>query len=329
MTKYLINRVLRGLISVVIVVGIVMVMVYSCLDRNLIFAADPNYTHMKGNAKEVYMMQQWEKYGYVDYVTYADYLLELKRDGEIDQTTYDSVVKIGNKATQDNDEVAAMVQRFTEEMQADGYDVERLDAKMKGKTKKYQDGGEPRLYAYKDVPLLSRLGNYITGIFEDSGDIGNEYIYVQSRDGKTVRSTEFSPKIRLLSASPVMARFSVKTCMRIPAGADLTAENPWEAIAPYNDKTPGIRVGECCMEVENIVTLRAGMRRVEFETILNNNADNHRVRVLTTSNLVTDSVEADTPFDVVRRSIVPWEDADRRTQAGCGTAVPPSNSEKK
>ena len=68
MTKYLINRILRSLFSVVIVVGIVMVMVYSCLDRNLIFAADSNYSHVKSNAKEVYMMQQWEKYGYVDYV---------------------------------------------------------------------------------------------------------------------------------------------------------------------------------------------------------------------------------------------------------------------
>ena len=40
MTKYLINRILRGICSIVIVVGIVMVMVYSALARNLIFAAD-------------------------------------------------------------------------------------------------------------------------------------------------------------------------------------------------------------------------------------------------------------------------------------------------
>ena len=40
MTRYLINRILRGIFSMVIVVGIVMVMVYSALDRNLIFAAD-------------------------------------------------------------------------------------------------------------------------------------------------------------------------------------------------------------------------------------------------------------------------------------------------
>ena len=74
MTKYLLKRIIRSLFSVIIVVGIVMVMIYSFLDRNLIFAADPNYSHVKSNAKEVYMMQQWEKYGYVDYVTYADYL---------------------------------------------------------------------------------------------------------------------------------------------------------------------------------------------------------------------------------------------------------------
>ena len=74
MTKYLINRILRSLCSVVIVVGIVMVMIYSALDRNLIFASDAQYSKVQGNAKEVYCMQQWEKYGYLDYVPYADYV---------------------------------------------------------------------------------------------------------------------------------------------------------------------------------------------------------------------------------------------------------------
>ena len=33
-------------------------------------------------------------------------------------------------------------------------------------TKKYKDGGEPRLYAYKEIPVLSRLGTYLTSIFD-------------------------------------------------------------------------------------------------------------------------------------------------------------------
>lgn len=164
MTKYVINRILRSLFSVVLVVGIVMVMVYSCLDRNLIFAMDANYTKIKSNAKQVYMNQQWEKFGYVDYVPYAEYLMGLVRSGEITRETYDTVVKFANKAEQDSEEVAAFVQKFTEEYESKGYDVVRLNGDMKAKTKKYKDGGEPRLYAVKDIPVLKRLVNYFTGL---------------------------------------------------------------------------------------------------------------------------------------------------------------------
>ena len=160
MTRYLINRILRGIFSMVIVVGIVMVMVYSALDRNLIFAADSMYTRVKSNAKEVYMMQQWERYGYVDYVPYSDYMRQLVRDDEITQEQYGAAITFGNKASQDSDEAAEFIRRFTEEYESKGYKVVRLDGKMKGKTKKYQDGGEPRLYAYRNIPVLMRLVNY-------------------------------------------------------------------------------------------------------------------------------------------------------------------------
>ncbi len=164
MTRYLINRILRGIFSMVIVVGIVMVMVYSALDRNLIFAADSMYTRVKSNAKEVYMMQQWERYGYVDYVPYSDYMRQLVRDDEITQEQYGAAITFGNKASQDSDEAAEFIRRFTEEYESKGYKVVRLDGKMKGKTKKYQDGGEPRLYAYRNIPVLMRLVNYFKGL---------------------------------------------------------------------------------------------------------------------------------------------------------------------
>ena len=41
MTKYLINRILRALLSVVIVIAVIMVMIYAFLDRESIFASDP------------------------------------------------------------------------------------------------------------------------------------------------------------------------------------------------------------------------------------------------------------------------------------------------
>ena len=63
MTKYLLKRLLHGIFSIVILVGIVMVMIYSMLNRNLVFAKDPLYTKVSGNAKTAYCYQKWEEIG--------------------------------------------------------------------------------------------------------------------------------------------------------------------------------------------------------------------------------------------------------------------------
>ena len=200
MTKYLINRILRSLCSVVIVVGIVMVMIYSALDRNLIFAADSQFAKVQANAKEVYMMQQWERYGYLDYVPYTDWLKGLLAEGEVSQETYNAVSKFGNTAEADSPEVAEFVQKFTEDMKEDGYEVIRLDAKMKPRTKKYSTGGEPRLYAYKDIPVVKRLANYFTKLIkvdnihyvqEDIGERGLTFTWYDPAYG----GEKFSPAI--------------------------------------------------------------------------------------------------------------------------------------
>ena len=164
MTKYLINRIFRSLISIMIVVAVVMVMVYTLMDRELIFANDPIYQRQSSNAKVVYQMQQWEKFGYLDYVPYTDWLKQELKAGNIDQDTYDKVVKFANKAEGDSAEVAEYVEKFTEYYESKGYTVERLNGDMKGKTKKYKDGGEPRLFAHQDVPVATRLWKYLTGL---------------------------------------------------------------------------------------------------------------------------------------------------------------------
>ena len=74
MAKYILKRLAFGLLSAVAVVAIVMVMIYSLMDRNLIFAQDSTYSHMSNNAKVTYKYQKWEEYGYLDYITYADYI---------------------------------------------------------------------------------------------------------------------------------------------------------------------------------------------------------------------------------------------------------------
>lgn len=164
MTKYLINRILRAACSVIIVVGVIMTMIYTFLDKQSIFATDPVFTKQKGNSKQVYMMQQWEMYGYMDYVPFADYLKEQYKDGNMTEEEYTAASVLGKKAENDSDITAKWAKSFAEEYEAKGYTVERLDGQTQGRTKKYKAGFDPRLYAYKDIPLIQRLISYFTDI---------------------------------------------------------------------------------------------------------------------------------------------------------------------
>ncbi len=163
MGKYLINRIIRGLISVVIVVAIVMVLIYSLMDRELIFAKDSLYSRQNNNQKISYRYSKWEEYGYLDYVTYAEYLEKLEKNGEIDSDTRSLAVGIGKTAENDSDLVKEYVAQFTEYYESQGYTVNRVNAVVQGK--KIADGGQALLFATKDIPLLKRLGSYLKNLF--------------------------------------------------------------------------------------------------------------------------------------------------------------------
>ena len=166
MTKYLIGRILRALLSVFIVVGVIMVMIYSFLDKQQIFANDSRYTKTKLNTRETYKMEKWEEFGYLDYIPYADYLKEELRVGNITQETYDVAVKLGKNASTDSAETTQFIQKFTEKYEAEGYKVERLPGQTMPNSKKYKEGGEPKLYAYKDIPVFNRLLSYFGNFFQ-------------------------------------------------------------------------------------------------------------------------------------------------------------------
>ncbi len=177
MGRYLFWRILRGLVSVVAVVGIVMLLVYSGLDRELVFASDPVYSKQASNGRTVYKMQQWEKYGYVDYVPYSEYLLEKVREGELSREEYGQAAAFADTPAQDSPVAARWIDAFRKEYEENAYQVVRLNADRKGSSEKYKEGGQPRLFAYRDIPVLGRLGRYLTGFLQiDSTDYVQENI---------------------------------------------------------------------------------------------------------------------------------------------------------
>lgn len=165
MVKYFFKRFFRGCISLVIAVALVMLMVFSWLDNTLIFAEDEQYVKLSNNQRTIYMYQKWEEYDYLDYVPYTDWLNQLVASGEITEDERQSVATIGRTADKDSDETAAYIRRFTEEYEAQGYTVARLDAVM-ATPNRIATGGSASLFAYQNTPLLIRMLNFFAGIFD-------------------------------------------------------------------------------------------------------------------------------------------------------------------
>lgn len=198
MSKYLLRRILSGIFSIIVVVGIVMLLVYGCLDREIIFASDPSYVKMKNNSQVVYRYRQWEKYGYLDYVPYNEYLAELVKNGDMTSDERSQVQSIGRTPDKDSAQTAEYVAKFTQYYESKGYTVTRLDAVTSAG--KLASGGTQQLFAYKEKNLLERMWNYFTGIINvdnihnASGDVGKRGISFTLFD-PVYGGKKFSPAI--------------------------------------------------------------------------------------------------------------------------------------
>lgn len=185
--KYFLKRLLYGLASVVVVVAIVMVLIYSCLDRTKVFASDDQYSKKTNNAKVVYRYEKWEEYGYLDYVTYEDYVAELYKAGEIDDETREEISSLGRTAEKDSEEVAKYVKQFKDTYTKKGYTFQRLDAKLNGN--KLKNGGRQQCFVTKDLPLYHRLLTYFGNLFE----IDNIHYVEEDIENRGISFTLFDP----------------------------------------------------------------------------------------------------------------------------------------
>ncbi len=61
------------------------------------------------------------------------------------------------------------------------------------------------------------------------------------------------------------------------------------------------------ISISTQITLAKGSRRLEFKTVIDNKAKDHRLRLLFPTGVQTDFAYADSPFDVVKRNIL-WND---------------------
>lgn len=137
------------------------------------------------------------------------------------------------------------------------------------------------------------------GMYEDTGDIGNAYVYKQPEDQLVIKSCEKVSAIKLVEDTPYTATVCITTIMEVPIRAEVQLKDECKQ-AKRSDHKIGITI-------ETYLTLRHKSKGVEIKVNFENKARDHRIQVLFPLKNSARYHYADSVFQIVKRPNQPEE----------------------
>lgn len=138
-------------------------------------------------------------------------------------------------------------------------------------------------------------------VFEDVGDIGNEYIFKRPEGDKGIFSTDFPHQVEILENSMVRGRVLLTHTLNIPKSADEQLEKEQQAVVDFQLRKAQRSEETLPLTIQTIISIDHQNKNVDFETSLNNQMKDHRLRVLFPTTIHGVSHEADSIYEVVTR----------------------------
>ena len=123
--------------------------------------------------------------------------------------------------------------------------------------------------------------------FEDGGEVGDLYNYCPPAEDTLVTAPARPPEVTLLERGPVRSTLRVALEYRLPARCSQDRRRRSDATVP------------CAIITD--VSLAPGVRRIAIQTMIENAAQDHRLRVLFPAPFAADAAEAEGTFEVRRR----------------------------
>ena len=155
--------------------------------------------------------------------------------------------------------------------------------------------------------------------FEDSGEVGGPCLHSLPEANEVFTSIGNPVSVSLIEDGPLLATFKIEIKMLLPEKAE-TRKRMYPFPKPDESFYP-LKRSESKKEfiITSFVTLRKGSKRVEILTRLDNNIEDHRLRVLFPSGVrrAQDSY-AEGQFDVLKRKIS-LPDSSEWAEAAVGT----------
>lgn len=147
-------------------------------------------------------------------------------------------------------------------------------------------------------------GNTYEGIayYEDTGDLGNEYMYKMPNGSEAITTKGTAAQIELVEDQPYKAVYKVTNTMVVPASGDEFFEDEKRHMVPYKERMGG-RSGETVeLKLVKYVSLDSSGKGVKIKTVFDNTAKDHRVRIMIPTRINSEVHKADSVFEAATRN---------------------------
>ncbi|QCT02308.1 glycosyl hydrolase family 38 N-terminal domain protein [Paenibacillus algicola] len=148
------------------------------------------------------------------------------------------------------------------------------------------------------------------GIFENTGDIGNEYMFKQPEGEEALSTKGLEAQITVVEDSPFRASLQVMHEWDIPVSADDKLLQEQIELIYYPERKAQRASETITLKLKTVITLERDAKGVQMSVTFNNQSKDHRLRVWFPTDLQTAVHRADSMFEVAERSNEPaaeWE----------------------
>ncbi|GAB2022170.1 alpha-mannosidase [Pseudolactococcus yaeyamensis] len=142
----------------------------------------------------------------------------------------------------------------------------------------------------------------VTGlIFEDTADIGNEYVYKQDKARETYLSTEFSSTVKIVTNTAFEGALELTTTMLLPVSAEVRLQEEQKNVVDVTNRQAGRSPVKQEFVIKTQISLSKEAKQVKFVTSFDNQHLDHRLRVLFPTDIQTATHVAESICEVVER----------------------------
>ncbi|WP_366348235.1 alpha-mannosidase [Paenibacillus amylolyticus] len=143
------------------------------------------------------------------------------------------------------------------------------------------------------------------GVYENVGDIGNEYMFKQPENEVALTTQALQAEIRVLEDTSYLASFEVIHHWEIPESADEMLDQEQRELIYYPHRKAQRSTKMIPLQIRTVISLSRNGKGVQLETTFNNQAKDHRVRALFPTDLVSAVHHVDSMFEIATRDNKP------------------------